>query len=131
MTIRRYGVLPYTEDNGKKELVLVTSKTRRNWILPKGRRISGKSGAASALQEAYEEAGLLGRIKGSKAIRVVIRRRGKKILLILYPMRVEKILKRWPESKYRKRLSVSMQKAHRVMDCPGMKRSLKLWKGSN
>ena len=43
--------------NGK-EVLLVTSRETKRWILPKGWPIDGLSGAGSALQEAWEEAGV-------------------------------------------------------------------------
>lgn len=127
MTVKRYGVLCYLPRSRKKDMVLVTSRRRGNWVFPKGRRVQGKSVTASALQEAYEEAGLKGRIDRSVEIRVTIRRRGKKIILILYPMRVKKILKKWPESNVRQRVIVPLVKAEKLLACPGMKRGLKLW----
>lgn len=42
------------------EILLVTSRETRRWILPKGWPISGKTAAATAEQEADEEAGIVG-----------------------------------------------------------------------
>ena len=40
------------------EVLLVTSRGSGRWILPKGWPVDGKSGPESALQEAWEEAGV-------------------------------------------------------------------------
>lgn len=42
------------------EILLVTSRETRRWILPKGWPMTGKTGAATAAREADEEAGILG-----------------------------------------------------------------------
>ena len=52
---------------GKKgnEVLLVTSRRRGRWIVPKGWPMEGKSFPETALEEAWEEAGVReGRIKG-------------------------------------------------------------------
>ena len=46
------------DDLGGLEFLLVTSRTSKHWLLPKGWPIPGKSGLESALQEAFEEAGI-------------------------------------------------------------------------
>lgn len=49
------------------EVLLVTSRGRGRWILPKGWPMRGRSLAEAALQEAWEEAGVKGRVR-KKAI---------------------------------------------------------------
>ena len=52
---------------GKKgnEVLLVTSRRRGRWIVPKGWPMEGKSFPETALEEAWEEGGVRkGRIKG-------------------------------------------------------------------
>ncbi|WP_299898714.1 NUDIX hydrolase [uncultured Ruegeria sp.] len=46
--------------DGKDEVLLITSRDTRRWIIPKGWPIDGLSGAETALQEAWEEAGVRG-----------------------------------------------------------------------
>lgn len=46
---------------GKKknrEVLMITSRGSGRWVVPKGWPIDGKTGAGSALQEAWEEAGV-------------------------------------------------------------------------
>ncbi|MFN4099813.1 MAG: NUDIX hydrolase [Pararhodobacter sp.] len=49
---------------GKKgpEVLLVTSLQTKRWIVPKGWPMAGKSLAQAAMQEAWEEAGVEGRV---------------------------------------------------------------------
>jgi 8-oxo-dGTP pyrophosphatase MutT (NUDIX family) len=64
----QYGVLPYrfTETNSL-EVLLVTTRQTRRWIVPKGWPIKGLKPPRSAAREAYEEAGIRGTV-GAKAI---------------------------------------------------------------
>ena len=56
---RQVAALPWRlAGDGGLEFLLVTSRTSKHWLLPKGWPIPGKSGLESALQEAFEEAGI-------------------------------------------------------------------------
>ena len=59
----QYGALPYrfTADAALEILVLTTRQTRR-WIIPKGWPIKGLRPPKAAAREAFEEAGVTGRV---------------------------------------------------------------------
>ncbi len=48
--------------DGSKEILLVTSRTTRRWIVPKGWPMKGLKDYDAAAREAFEEAGVIGRI---------------------------------------------------------------------
>ncbi|MEP4980021.1 NUDIX hydrolase [Ascidiaceihabitans sp.] len=52
------AALCHRERAGVREVLLVTSRDTGRWIIPKGWPMRGKNGAESALQEAWEEAGV-------------------------------------------------------------------------
>lgn len=54
------AALVYRWNANELEILLVTSRETRRWILPKGWPISGKTASATAAREADEEAGILG-----------------------------------------------------------------------
>lgn len=54
------AALVYRWNRDRLEILLVTSRAARRWILPKGWPIQGKTPAATAMQEADEEAGVIG-----------------------------------------------------------------------
>jgi 8-oxo-dGTP pyrophosphatase MutT (NUDIX family) len=57
------AAIPYTMDgDGTVRVLLVTSRTRRRWIIPKGKVGARMLPGRSAGREAFEEAGVLGRI---------------------------------------------------------------------
>ena len=55
----QYAALPWRRTN-RLEIMLVSSRETRRWIIPKGWPMAGRSGSAAAGIEAMEEAGLLG-----------------------------------------------------------------------
>jgi 8-oxo-dGTP pyrophosphatase MutT (NUDIX family) len=62
-TARQYAALPYRRNKkGVVEIMLVTSRETRRWIIPKGWPISDVEPHNLAALEAMEEAGLIGKI---------------------------------------------------------------------
>jgi phosphohistidine phosphatase len=59
---RQSGVIPYRVRDGAVEVALVTSRSGKRWVIPKGVIDPGETAPSSAAREAEEEAGLAGRI---------------------------------------------------------------------
>jgi 8-oxo-dGTP pyrophosphatase MutT (NUDIX family) len=59
---RQYAALPFRLLDGLPEVLLVTSRETRRWIIPKGWPQKGLSAHDVALREAREEAGVVGRV---------------------------------------------------------------------
>jgi 8-oxo-dGTP pyrophosphatase MutT (NUDIX family) len=113
---KQYGVLPYFKKSGKIKIILITRFNSNRWIVPKGNRMPHKTKRESALQEAYEESGLIGLLDKKLKFRIRIISHGKKTDLTLYPMRVNKpLIKKWPERHQRKRLEVSCEQAQSLV----------------
>ena len=75
-TAVQYAALPYrVNGRARPEVMLVTSRRGRRWIIPKGWPIKGLKPPKSAAREAYEEAGVRGTI-GSKSIGSFIYEKG-------------------------------------------------------
>jgi uncharacterized protein len=106
--ITQYGVLPYRVDAaGKAEILLITSKERRRWVIPKGNPIPFFLNYESAAREAYEEAGVEGRIAPQPigSFRYEKRRRGgdAAAIVTVYPLLVTREADDWPERGERER----------------------------
>lgn len=105
---RQIAAIPIRRDeDGHLEVLLVTSRETRRWVVPKGWPIDGKSDAEAAEVEAWEEAGVLGRI-GKHPIGVYgyDKRRPKStvpVLVEVYVLQVSDVLTEWPESRERRR----------------------------
>ncbi|WFP64946.1 MULTISPECIES: NUDIX hydrolase [unclassified Mesorhizobium] len=60
--IRQVAAIPFRlREDGDIEVLVVTSRTTRRFIVPKGWPMKGKSGRKAAAIEAQEEAGVLGK----------------------------------------------------------------------
>ena len=57
---RQIAALCYRFDNGEPRILLITSRSAKRWILPKGWPISRRSASQTAEREAFEEAGIIG-----------------------------------------------------------------------
>jgi 8-oxo-dGTP pyrophosphatase MutT (NUDIX family) len=59
----QYAALPYRRTGAADpEVMLVTSRGRQRWIIPKGWPHGGRAPCDSAAREAFEEAGILGEV---------------------------------------------------------------------
>jgi 8-oxo-dGTP pyrophosphatase MutT (NUDIX family) len=59
----QYAALPYRRNgDARTEVMLVTSRETRRWVIPKGWPHKGRTPHRSAAREAYEEAGVVGRV---------------------------------------------------------------------
>jgi 8-oxo-dGTP pyrophosphatase MutT (NUDIX family) len=56
------AALPYRATGSKLEIMLVTSRGTRRWIIPKGWPERGLPPHETAAKEAFEEAGILGKV---------------------------------------------------------------------
>lgn len=59
---RQYAALPWRETASGREILLISSRDTGRWVIPKGWPIKGLSPAETAAREAFEEAGLGGKI---------------------------------------------------------------------
>jgi len=104
----QYGALPYRfTKSDAPEILLVTTRQTKRWIIPKGWPIKGLKPAKSAAREAYEEAGIRGSVK-TKAIGIFAheKRSDEDGITIpcdvrVFPLLVKRQCKAWPESEQR------------------------------
>lgn len=106
---RQFGALPYrrTPDGGL-EVMLVTSRETRRWVIPKGWPMKKLAPYAAAAREAYEEAGLAGSIAREPLGSFTYEKRLKSRDYVsceveVFAMEVTKEAKRWPERDERER----------------------------
>lgn len=107
----RAGALPFrrTSDRGA-ELLLIRHQAHSFWSVPKGQLVAGRGPYATAAIEAYEEAGVRGKIStnalGSYLHAKSSQRAGDwapVVEVVLFPLEVEEILTHWPEMALRER----------------------------
>lgn len=107
--LTQYGVIPVRIGAQRGiEVMLITSRDTRRWVVPRGNPIDGKSPSESAAQEAFEEAGTIGRTEPEPvgSYRYEKRRRDGSSVeaeVLLFRMDVEEVAERWPEMSERER----------------------------
>jgi 8-oxo-dGTP pyrophosphatase MutT (NUDIX family) len=111
--LQQSGVLPYRYENGIFEIMLVTTTSKKEWIIPKGKIEKDLTSAQSALKEAEEEAGITGVISGDVIGSYSFIKKKNDLLcrVDVFPMKVTSKLPQWQERGKRKRRWCSIEEA--------------------
>lgn len=118
---KQHAALPFQLKAGRVKICLITSRETNRWIIPKGWPIEGEPPHKVAALEAFEEAGLTGKI-ASKSLghyQYVKRLKDGAELdckVTVYPMLVERQANKWLEKGQREILWVPRKKAFRLVD---------------
>ncbi|SHK11808.1 NUDIX hydrolase [Rhodothermus profundi] len=118
------GVLPVRFRNGQIEVLLITSRTVGRWVIPKGNVKRRQSPLEAARQEAYEEAGVRGRLHPEPLGRYLHGRPGDQRWVEVYLMTVAEELDDWPEQAERRRCWVPLEEARQLVYEEGLRRLL-------
>jgi 8-oxo-dGTP pyrophosphatase MutT (NUDIX family) len=107
------------------QILLVTSRHSRSWSLAKG-NIDAASPVEAARREAFEEAGVRGRM-ATKPIGYYVHRKsgGGKFRVSVFKMHVQEQLSTWPEKRERHRRWVAVKVAVKLVSNPSLKRLIK------
>ena len=101
---------------GQPQVLLVTSRNTRRWVLPKGWPMAGRGPEAAAAREAWEEAGVEGKVSevviGQYCYDKVLRNLDTlPCTVAVFPLRVQTLKNSFPERKERRRKWFSAEKA--------------------
>ena len=116
---KQFAALPFRLDKSELRVMLVTTRRKRRWSVPKGSPIRNKKPHLTAAIEAYEEAGLVGviatRAVGSFKHRKRKGDRKRTMNVDVFPMRVHGRERWWPEKGERDAIWVSPKTAARLV----------------
>jgi len=104
----QYGALPWRMDGGALRILLITTRTTRRWIIPKGWPMEDRAPHEAAAQEAWEEAGVRGQA-GEASVGAFhydkIKKSGaaKAVRVDVFALAVNEELPDWPEAHERQR----------------------------
>ncbi len=101
--VRQAAALPIR----RGRICLITSRNGRRWIIPKGWIEAGQTAGESALQEAWEEAGLTGALENEPIGSYLYEKEGRTYHVIVFIMNVTNVAQDWPERELRQRSWVS------------------------
>jgi 8-oxo-dGTP pyrophosphatase MutT (NUDIX family) len=107
----------------RTEVMLVTSRETHRWIIPKGWPQKGKAPHDSAAGEAFEEAGVVGAIGKRSVGSFPYQKRLKNGVVTVcevhvFPLRVRRQSKHWPEKEQREVKWLSAKDAARTVNEP-------------
>lgn len=122
---QQFAALPFRTDNGL-QVMLVTSRETRRWVLPKGWPIKGLKPHSVAAREALEEAGLTGKMAKEPigSYRYIKRMRNGAAMpceVGVFPMEVEKQRRNWPERDQRTTSWFALADAAGLVDEPELR----------
>ncbi|WP_420558517.1 NUDIX hydrolase [Roseovarius sp.] len=126
----QFGALCYRMKAGQPQVLMITSRRTGRWIIPKGWPIEGKTPGDSALREAWEEAGVRGKVAGpclalfsySKGVGTADKL---PCVVMVYPVKVNALADDFPETGQRKRRWMSLKKAAKRVNEPELAHLLK------
>lgn len=123
----QFGALCYRVRGGKMRVLLVTSRGSGRWIVPKGWPLPGKAPCETAATEAFEEAGATGAVHDT-CLGVYAYTKDADTaapvpcIVALYPFRVDRLLRKYPERGARKRSWLSRKRAAETVVEPELAR---------
>lgn len=124
------AALPWRRNGaGEVEVLLITSRETRRWVIPKGWRMGAIGPGGTAAQEALEEAGVLGRL-GKKVVgkyaydKRLRSGRVQHVQVRVFALEVLQELDDWREKDQRERLWTRPKEAARLVDERDLQRLL-------
>jgi 8-oxo-dGTP pyrophosphatase MutT (NUDIX family) len=131
----QYAALPWRRAaDGGVEILLITSRETRRWVIPKGWPIKGLKPGPSAAQEAFEEAGVSGAL-GRKPVGVyhydkrLRTGRLQHVRVFVHALEVQAEADAWPEKGQRDRRWTNPAEAAELVDEPQLKTLLADFRG--
>ncbi len=120
------GALCLRKRDGAVQVLLISSRGTGRWIIPKGWPMRGRSLAGAARQEAWEEAGIKGKVApdpcGSYHYDKGLDQGGAiRVEVLVYKLKTESLAERYPEAGQRRRRWFSPSEAAERVDEPGLK----------
>ncbi len=102
------AALPWRQGESGVEVLLVTTRTTRRWVIPKGWPMAGKADYEAAAVEAFEEAGVKGHISRDPYghygyLKISEKGKARHVEATVYLLEVQHELDLWPEREERER----------------------------
>lgn len=128
--MKQVGAVPCKrDDEGKLQVLLVTSRETGRWVIPKGWRMKNLPDRKAASKEAKQEAGVSGRMRKKPIGAYEYFKRTQTafelVEVTVFLLSVKKQFDTWPEMHERKRRWFSLASAERAVSEPGLKSILR------
>jgi 8-oxo-dGTP pyrophosphatase MutT (NUDIX family) len=100
---------------------LITSRSGKRWVIPKGCLEPGKTSGEIALQEAWEEAGLVGVLQPEPVGSYVYEKANLTCHVTVFVMHVTATAAQWPEQEVRERVWLTLAQALQRVEEPALR----------
>ncbi len=113
----QFAALCYRVRKKKVQILMITSRRTKRWIIPKGWPMDDKTPAEAAAQEAWEEAGVKGSVQQTAEGLFTYTKEGENgapnlpCMTWVFPLRVASLKSDFPERRQRRRKWMSRKKA--------------------
>jgi 8-oxo-dGTP pyrophosphatase MutT (NUDIX family) len=103
------------------KVCLLTSRSGRRWVIPKGHIERDQTPAQAALAEAWEEGGVRGQLQPEPLGLYHYRKWGKTYRAVVYLLEVQEVAEEWPERAERRREWVPADTAAQLLQEPELR----------
>lgn len=124
---QQLAALCWRMEKGEPQVLLITSRGTGRWVVPKGWPMEGRAPWDAAAIEAWEEAGVKGRIEdrplGQFSYEKYLNRsrsKSRNCDVAVYPLRVDVLSEDFPEKEERQRQWFSLEAAAQKVDEPSL-----------
>jgi 8-oxo-dGTP pyrophosphatase MutT (NUDIX family) len=119
--IQQAAAIPYWAGR----VCLVSSRSGKRWVIPKGCLEPNRTLKQIAIQEAWEEAGLVGFLDDQPVGCYLYEKAGDIYHVTVYVMQVTEMADDWPEAGQRRRIWVAEHTAHKHVAPAGLRNILR------
>ena len=126
----QFAALCWRIKNDKLQVCLITSRTRKRWIIPKGWPVDGATPVEAARREAWEEAGVTGEADPTciglySYVKDLPKNEMLPCVVAIFPIKVRNKKGNWPEMHQRRRKWMTLKQAAKATDIKELSAILK------
>jgi len=113
---RQTSAVPFRVHDGTTEILIVTNRSGNRWIVPKGLLEPDLTPWGTAALEAFEEAGVEGRVDETPVGEYTYEKWNGVCRVQVFLLEVQLLLDAWPESGFRQRRWIDVERAEEILD---------------
>lgn len=120
---QQFAALPWRRTDAGLEVLLITSRESRRWVIPKGWRKKDEPGPFTAARETLEETGASGVVREAPLGHYRYQKQGKnglpqRVKVAVFALEVVHEHDDWPEKPFRDKLWTTLAEAAALVDEP-------------
>ena len=128
--LTQFGAICWRMNRGHVQVLLITSRDTGRWVIPKGWPMAGLGPSEAAAQEAWEEAGVEGKVDDTLLghftyIKIMPGQMSLHCAVDVFALRVDMLRANFPERKERRRKWFDALKAARKVAEPELRKILR------